>query len=307
MTAHRIVSLLPSTTEIVCALGLRDQLVGRSHECDHPPDVAGLTVCSSAQFDDGSSRQIDDRVKDLVRRGLSLYEVDAEKLRGLEPSLILTQDQCEVCAVQLADVEAAVCDWVGPDTRVVSLSPQTLGDVWGDIRRVGDAAGVPDRAGAVAAALADRVSLIGEQTGALARRPRVACIEWLDPLMSAGNWIPELVRLAGGEAVLATPGAHSPWIEPKALAEADPDLIVVMPCGFDLPRTRAELPAWSAQPEFRALRAARENRVFLTDGNAYFSRPGPRLVESLEILAEILHPDRFAFGHRDRGFALADD
>lgn len=302
--AHRIASLLPSTTEIVCALGAGDQLVARSHECDHPPPVAALPACTAARFDDGSSREIDDRVKQLVGNGLSVYDVDAEQLRSLAPTVVLTQDQCEACAASLSDVEQALGAWTGSKPALVSLSPATLGDVLGDVVRIGDAIGRGDRARTLVAEWTDRISEIGERTGALPR-PRVACLEWLDPLMTAGNWVPELVALAGGEPLLATAGAHSPWLAWEALCEADPDVVVAMPCGFDLERTRRELEGVRGQPGWNGIAAVREGRVHVTDGNGFFNRPGPRLLESIEILAEILHPGRFDFGHRGRAHAPA--
>ena len=301
MGQPRIISLLPSSSEIACALGLREALVGRSHECDHPPGIETLPVCTRAVFDDGTSHEIDERVKELVRRALSVYQVDGERLRALRPTHILTQLQCEVCAASPKDVEVAVADWTGERPEIVSLEPATLGDVWGDIRRVGDALGVARRAAELAAALTDSITEIGEQTGALAR-PSVACIEWLDPLMCAGNWVPELVALAGGRDVLGRTGGHAPWLDWDELVRADPDIIVLLPCGFDMARTRSELRPLVEHARWRELSAVVAGRVFVTDGNAYFNRPGPRLVESLEILAEILHPDRFAFAHRGRGW-----
>ena len=297
MGEPRIVSLLPSTTEIACALGFRDALVGRSHECDNPPGVETLPACTSAKFGDGTSREIDDRVKDLVRRGLSVYDVDAERLRELAPTLILTQDQCEVCAASLQDLEVALGDWIGEQPAIVSLKPTTLEDVWGDITHVGDALGVAEGARALAAELAGRVSEVGERTGDLESRPSAACIEWLDPPMAAGNWMPELVALAGGRNLFGQAGVHSPWLEWQELRAADPEVVVLLPCGFDIARTRKELPALLCRPGWNELRAVRHGRVHLTDGNAYFNRPGPRLVESLEILAEIFHPECFEFGH----------
>ena len=299
---HRIVSLLPSTTEIACALGFRSQLVGRSHECDYPGDIGGLPVCTSARLADGSSREIDDRVKDLVERGISIYEVDAELLRDLAPTVILTQDQCAVCAVTLEEVEAAVGDWIESRPTLLSLSPEKLDDVWGDLRRVGSALGVAETGQRVVDELTERVERIKERAERRDAEPTVACIEWIDPPMSAGNWMPELVTLAGGRSLYGQPGAHSAWLEWDDLRRADPDVIVVIPCGFDLPRTRAELPPLLAQPGFLELRAVRHDRLVLADGNAFFNRPGPRLVESLEILAEILHPELFSFGHEGIGW-----
>ena len=299
----RIASLLPSATEIVCALGFRDALVGRSHECDYPLGVETLPSCTAARIDaSAASREIDEQVRSRVRDALSIYEVDTEQLRALRPDLIVTQDQCEVCAVSLSDVEQALASWTGTAPRVVSLSPQTLADVWGDLGRVGDALDVPDRAHALRESLTERVTEIGERAGGQTTRPRVAAIEWIEPLMSAGNWVPELVALAGGECVLGRPGEHSPWIGFVQLAAADPDVLALLPCGFDLARTRSELPALMDQPGWGELRAVREERVFLLEGNQYFNRPGPRLLESLEILAEILHPSAFDFGYRGTGW-----
>jgi iron complex transport system substrate-binding protein len=300
---ERIASLLPSTTEIVCALGQGSALVGRSHECDYPPEVAALPALTEPKLDArATSRAIDDRVKELVRDGLSVYRVDAERLRALAPSVVLTQEQCEVCAASPKDVEAALCAWTGSRPRVVSLAPQTLGDVWGDLLTVANVLGVRERGEALAQELANRITHVSERTLRIRPRPRVAAIEWIDPLMAAGNWMPELVALAGGENVFGETGRHSPWLEWTALRAADPDVIVILPCGFDLARTRSELGPLAAQPGFGELRAVRKGRVYLTDGNQYFNRPGPRLVESLEILAEILHPDEFPARHRGTGW-----
>jgi iron complex transport system substrate-binding protein len=299
----RIVSLLPSATEIVCALGFQDALVARSHECDYPPGVEALPACTAARIDaSAASREIDDQVRSRVRDALSIYDVDTDQLRTLRPDLIVTQDQCEVCAVSLGDVEQALAGWTGVAPRVVSLSPCTLADVWGDLGRVGDALGAQERARALRDGLTERVAEIGERAAAQATRPRVAGIEWIEPLMSAGNWVPELVALAGGKSLLGKPGEHSPWIGFEQLAAADPDVVALLPCGFDLTRTRAELGPLLKQPGWGELRAVREERVFLLEGNQYFNRPGPRLVESLEILAEILHPAAFDFGHQGTGW-----
>ena len=302
MNAPRVVSLLPSATEIVCALGLEAQLVGRSHECDFPATVADRPVCTSVRFADGTSREIDDRVVDLVSRGLSLYDVDTDLLRALKPQVVLTQDQCAVCAVQLSDVEDALEEWTGTDVRVVSLSPETLGDVFGDFARVGGALGAPAAATRLSADLSARIADIGEKTGAIADRPSVVCLEWIDPLMAAGNWMPELVTLAGGRPLLGETGRHSPRTDWAQLQRADPDVLILTACGFDLERTLQEQAPLVQHPSWQALRAVAKDRAFATDGNAYFNRSGPRLVESLEILAEILHPNRFSFGHEGVGW-----
>lgn len=299
----RIVSLLPSATEIVCAVGLGDALVGRSHECDFPPGVERLpALCEPKVPIHGESAEIDRAVRRLVADGLSVYRVDAEALRALAPDVIVTQTQCEVCAVSEADVVAATCDWAGSGVRIVSLAPARLDDVFADIERVGAALGVAARGTAVVASLRARLTELAARTRELTR-PSVACIEWLDPLMAAGNWVPELVELGGGRNLFGSVGEHSPWLQWDAVRTADPEVIVAMPCGFDLARTRGGMAALERLPGWEALRAVRTGRVAIVDGHQYFNRPGPRLVESAEILAEILHPGVFDFGHRGKGWS----
>ncbi len=291
---NRIVSLIASSTEIVCRLGLRDELVGVSHECDFPADVAELAVCSKPRIDvNGSSREIDDRVKGALKEALSVYEVRRDVLEKLQPTMIITQTQCDVCAVHLTDVEAAVGDWLGSQPKIVSLEPNELSDVWADIQRVADAAGVATRGHELVAELKAGIEDIRRQTERL-QRPTVACIEWIEPLMAAGNWIPELVDIAGGRSLFGEAGKHSPWMTNEELVAADPDVIVTMPCGFDIPRTQKEQHLLTGLPGWENLEAVREGRTFVTDGNAYFNRPGPRLLESAQILAELLHPEEFS-------------
>jgi len=306
MPHPRVVSLLASATEIVCALGCEDHLVGRSHECDFPASVKRLPLCSEPKIDvNGSSREIDERVKNAVgdpNDALSIYRVHAEMLRELEPDVILTQDHCEVCAVSLKDVEQAVCEMIPTRPRIVSLSPNRLDDVWGNIQTVAEALEMPRRGKQVVDALRNRLEAIHEKACLFASRPTVACIEWIDPLMTAGNWMPELVEMAGGENLFDEPGSHSPYFEWEQLVAADPEVLVVLPCGWDMDKCRREMPALTEKPEWPSLSAVQNGRVFLTDGNQYFNRPGPRLVESAEILAEILHPATFNFGHRNSGW-----
>jgi iron complex transport system substrate-binding protein len=302
----RIVSLIASATEIVCALGFEDRLVGRSHECDYPESVRRLPVCTAPKFEpDGTSYQIDQRVKALVQEGLSVYRVDGERLRDLAPEVIVTQSQCEVCAVSLRDVERAVCAWLLACPRLVSLHPNALADVWNDIENVAFALDVPERGRELAADLQARMAAIEERAKGLTPRPAVACLEWLDPLMAAGNWMPELVAKAGGINLFGEAGKHAPWMSWEELRARDPDVILLLPCGFDLPRCRRDLPVLQAKPGWADLKAVRTGRVYLTDGNQYFNRPGPRLVESLEILAEVLHPEEFHFGHEGHGWQRA--
>jgi len=298
---RRVISLIPSATEIVAALGLTHTLVGRSHECDYPPEVTALPVCTQPKIDsDGSSRQIHDRITELLQSALSVYRLDLKKLEELQPTHILTQAQCDVCAVSLAEVEAAVAELTHRHPQVLSLEPNTLSEVWADIQRVAAALGAD--AAPVLQDLQARVAHCQQRTQTLANRPRVACIEWSDPLMAAGNWVPELVELAGGHNCFGTAGEHSPWLEWQALQAADPDILVFMPCGFDLERTRQDALPLLQRSEWQNLKAVRTGNVYITDGNQYFNRPGPRLVDSLEILAEILHPDLFQFGYRGTGW-----
>lgn len=299
----RVVSLICSATEIVCALGRRGDLVGRSHECDFPPGVEALPVLTAPQFElRGASAEIDRRVKDLVRDGLAVYGIDAGLLRDLRPDVIVTQDQCEVCGASLADVEAAVCDWTGAEVRIVSCKPLGLADVWTDIRNVGAALGAGDAAERLVAELQARMQAIAAAAAGAPEKPTVATIEWIDPLMAAGNWMPELLDMAGGRNLFGEAGGHAPWISWDDLRAADPEVILVLPCGFDIERSIAEMPALAAQPGWPDLRAVRNGRVLVTDGNRFFNRPGPRLAESLEILAEILHPAQFSFGWEGKGW-----
>lgn len=299
----RIVTLIPSATEIVCALGFEQKLVARSHECDYPPGVTRLPACTAPKFDpDGTSYQIDQRVKAIVQEALSVYRVDAGVLSRVRPDLIVTQSQCEVCAVSLRDVEQAVAEYLDSRPRIVSLAPASLADVLADFERVAEALGVPERGGQLAERVRRRNAAVAERCRDLAARPTVACIEWIEPLMAAGNWMPELVEMAGGVNLFGEAGRHSPWIELGELAAKDPDVIFIAPCGFAIERTLADLPALARAPQWAGLRAVHERRVYLADGNQYFNRPGPRLAESLEILAETLHPGAFAFGHQGRGW-----
>lgn len=296
--SHRIVSLIASATEIVAALGFRDCLVGRSHECDFPLDVLSLPACSEPRIDvTGSSLEIDRQVKAAVAESLSVYRVFRSELERLRPTVIITQTQCDVCAVNLRDVESAISEMIGSQPRVVALAPMALADVWDDIHRVADALTGADAARRLIASLRQRLDRLAARVPRTAIRPTVVCLEWLEPLMSAGNWVPELVELAGGHAVLCQAGQHSPWMTWDDLANADPDAILILPCGFDLARTERELHLLTEHPRWRDLQAVRHGQVFVTDGNQFFNRPGPRVVESAEIIAEILWPEDFHFGH----------
>lgn len=303
VSSHRIVSLIASATEIVVALGFEAHLVGRSHECDYPSSVDRLPACSSSKVDvTTSGRAIDDQVRSIVTEGLSVYRVDPDLLNQLDPTVIITQTQCEVCAVSFTDVEKAVRQLVSSHPSIVSLEPMSLGDVWSDIRRVADALDCPERGHCLVDELNSRLHTIVEQTAQLSPKPTIACIEWIDPLMSAGNWVPELVSIGGGINLFGEVGEHSGYMTLDQLVAADPEVIAIMPCGFGIDRARQEMPALTNRPEWRQLSAVNTGRVFITDGNQYFNRPGPRVVESGEILAELLHPNFADWKHRETGW-----
>jgi iron complex transport system substrate-binding protein len=298
----RVVSLLASATEMIAALGCLDQLVGRSHECDYPPEVLKLPVVSRVRINvETSSYEIDEQIKrlrqtkqsvqDKALKALSIYAIDVALLQELQPDVIFTQTQCEVCAVSEHDVILALKQVTGLQPRIISLAPYRLSDVWEDMLRVGQALGRVEQAKHLIEGYQQRLNALEDLTtslrGALTR-PRVAVLEWLDPLMGAGNWTPELVACAGGESIFGEVGMHSPRLSWEELQAADPDVLVLAPCGFSLERTMADLPLLQQHPGWHTLRAVRNKRVYLIDGNYYLNRSGPRLVESGEILASIL-------------------
>jgi iron complex transport system substrate-binding protein len=286
----RVVSLLPSATEIVCTLGLESSLVGVTHECDYPAGVAALpNVTRTLIPHDAASAEIDALVRELTVPGRSIYELDEAALRRLAPDLIVTQALCDVCAVADAEVREAACALPG-QPRVVNLEPTCLDDVFTCLMLVADAAGVSERGREVVAALGARVEAVARRAERLAARPTVGVLEWIDPPFSSGHWTPELIGLAGGRPLLGTAGARSRTLQWDDVRAADPEILLIACCGFDVARTRRDLPILARQPGFADLRAVRAGRVYVTDGNAYFSRPGPRLVDSLEILAHAIDP-----------------
>jgi len=287
----RIASLLPSATEILCALGLADNIVGVSHECDFPPEIVGRPVLTEPKLDPrGTSLEIDSAVRRLVRDGLSVYRIREQALRAARPDLIVTQEHCEVCAVSFKEVRDAARALLDAPAEIVSLKPNRLEDVLADFARVAEAADVGAAGVRLMSSSRERLDRIRTKLRHAHSRPRVACIEWLDPLMVAGNWVPELVELGGGTYELAGAGEHSPALGWDALVASAPDVVILMPCGFRLEQTRRELPQLTARPEWRALPAVRNRRVYSVDGNAYLNRPGPRIVDSAELLAGLIQP-----------------
>jgi iron complex transport system substrate-binding protein len=292
----KIASLLASGTELVAALGLGDRLVGRSHECDFPAWVKRLPALSQPAFDiRGTSAEIDARVRERLHAGLPLYQVDEAQLAALAPDIIITQTHCEVCAVSPGDLAHGVAARLERH-QVVALSTGTVDGILDGFARVAEVLGAAEAGRALVAGIRERLAGVAAVTRPL-RHPRVACLEWIEPLFAIGNWGPEIVDLAGGHCLLGAPGAHSTRLPFEDLAAAAPEIIVIAPCGFDLRRTLAELPALTDRPGWRDLAAVRAGRVFAADGNFYFNRSGPLLFDTPAILAEMLHPEQFAPRH----------
>ncbi len=301
MTAPRIVSLLPSSTEMVCALGMEAHLVGISHGCDYPESIVDRPRLTLPNMDTrGASAAIDGAVSALVQAGQSLYRIDAEQLRRLAPDVVVTQDACEVGAVSQAEVVRAVQVSDDSDVEVVSLSPRLLQDIWADIRLVGRATGRLQEADAVLAACFERVNEIIAETIMIPEPPRVAVLAWMAPLMLAGYWIPELIQLAGGRDGLCKPGAQGAAVDWASIRAYNPEVLVIAPCGYSLEKTLSEVPALPRLPGWRDLCAVGQGRVYAVDGHTYLHRPGPRIVDSLELLAGLMYPDMFGEFLEDR-------
>ena len=296
----KTISLLPAGTELISSIATADCLVGRSHECDWPPEVKSLPELTAARIDPmGSSADIDRHVKDSG--GNPLFSINESLLVQLAPDLILTQAACDVCAVDATRV-ISVADSIrlegGKSPRVLTLSPASLDDLFSDIVRVGVALGAPEQASHLISELKTRCEHITTQCGVLSRgnpKPNIALIEWLDPPMSAGNWVPEMIHMAGATDALGADAGKSHWIDWKDVAAADPDIVILIPCGFELERVLTEAKTPAVWPQLKDLRATREGKLFGVDGHHLFNRPGPRLVDSLEVLAELVHPESFQF------------
>ena len=285
----RIVSLVPNGTEILFAVGAGDQVVGVSHECDWPEEARRRPILTGSALAPGmSAAEIDAAVAAQVGSGRSLYTLDEARIAALAPDLIVTQELCPVCAVSTAQVDDAVRP-LPRCPQVLSLDPRSLGDVLADIREVGEATGRRAAAEALVGALESRLAAVRERTAGrpAAQTPRVLALEWLDPPFAGGHWVPEMIAAAGGADAVARPGDASRRLTWEEVDAADPDLVVVMPCGFDEAGARAQMAAMADRPEWRRLRAVRLGRVYPVDANGCFSRPGPRLVDGIERLAEL--------------------
>lgn len=286
----RICSLLPSATETLYALGLGDSVVGITHECDYPPEAADKPALIRPRVDPAASpAEVDERVSELVERGESIYGVDDELLRRLEPDLIITQDLCHVCAASPDDLATALTR-LEKVPRVLSLTPHTMADVWDDIRRIGDATDRESEAEKLVAELKNRVSAVEQAAGGAHERPRVVCLEWPDPAYVGGHWVPQMVTRAGGVDALGHPGEPSYRVPWSRILDARPEVIVVMPCGYNVARTVDEFKKIKFPARWGELPAVRDGRVFAVDANSYFSRPSPRLADGIALLAQLFHP-----------------
>jgi iron complex transport system substrate-binding protein len=298
---QRIVSFLPSATEIACALGLADSLVGITHECDYPPEVRDkpVVVRNVLPIERMSQSEIDRAVAERMHEGQSLYQIDEDLLRTLAPDLILTQNLCQVCAPSGNEV-SQVIKTLGRAPEILWLTPQSLGEIFDNVRELGAATGRTAEAEQLIANCEARIERLAARLHGAAEQPRVFCMEWLDPVFASGHWVPELVKLAGGVDVLGSERAESVRVSWEEVVAAAPEVVVIMPCGFNLEQTMKQI--WSvfgfqksaAARQFFNLPAVRNGRVYAVDANSYFARPGPRVVEGAELLARLIHPDLFA-------------
>ena len=302
----RVLSLLSSTTEVVYALGCGDQLVGRSHECDYPPAVMTLPICTKPKFNvDGSSIEVDGEVKSILQSALSVYYINEDLLKELKPDIILTQSQCEVCAVSEKDVKSVVENITGINPDIISVEPNSVKDIFKDIKIIAEALNVVDKGADLIDFMKNRIRTL-KKSYDVKSELTVAAIEWIDPLMAAGNWVPELIEMAGGINLFGEAGKHSPWMEYKDLIEKDPHNIIIMPCGYNIQKSIIEIDSLIKQKGWKEINAVHNDKVYITDGNQFFNRPGPRIIESLEILIEIFHNDKTDFKHIDSGWINFD-
>ena len=291
----KIVSLLPSATEIICALGLSSQLVGISHECDHPDDITHLPRLTSSSINpQGKSREIHDSVENLIQKTLSVYDLNLDLLQNLKPDVIITQDICDVCAVPLNQVEEACKEIFGAQVKILSLRPHRLDDIWSDMQMVAEATSQMEMYNKFRSAVDRRIQTIRERiSSSEAPKKNILTIEWMDPVMVGGMWLPDMIEIVAGEYLLAAPGKHAMTADKEQLRSVDPDVIVVKPCGFKLDQTIRDLDVLKETVPWERWDIFQTDNIFLVDGNAYFNRPGPRIIDSLEILAFCAHPGLF--------------
>ena len=285
----KIVSLIPSATEIVCSLGLINNLVGISHECDYPQGIEKLPKLTKSKVDvNETSYNINENIQSILEKGLSVYEVDSELLQKIDPDVIITQSHCSVCAVSIEDVKKCLNLWLKKKPILIDLKPNYFKDVINDILFVGEKLNASNEASKVIEIINKEINVIKKKLN-FTNTKKVLCIEWIEPLMIAGNWIPEILRISNAENVLIESGKNSKFISTSELSSNKFDIVIFMPCGFDIRRTKLEIK--KSNLNFHSL--LKQKEVFVVDGNKFFNRPGPRLLESIKILCEIIHPDVF--------------
>ena len=303
-TMEKIVTLIPSATEIVTFLGKKNSIVGRSHECDYPKDLNKIKKLTSPKINvEGTSGEIHQEITEILENSLSVYKVDVNELKKLNPDVVVTQAHCEVCAVSFSEVEEIVTNHLNKNTKIISLQPNTLNDVFDDIKRVAKGLNIDEiTLNNLIKPLEQRLESIKIKSSKKKKRT-IACIEWIDPLMVAGNWIPEMVKISGGEDIFGKSGKDSHWVEFDEIQKYDPEVIIFLPCGYDIEKTKNEVEnLFNKQNKWNILNAFKNKEIYIVDGNQFFNRPGPRLLESLEIFAEIIHPELFNFNHNQTGW-----
>ena len=301
---EKIVTLIPSATEIVTFLGKKNSIVGRSHECDYPRDLKQIKMLTSPKINvDGSSREIHNQITDILENSLSVYKVDVSELKKLNPDVVVTQAHCEVCAVSFSEVEEIVTNHLNKNTKIISLQPNTLDDVFNDIKRVAKGLNIDEvTTKNLIKPLEERLENIKIKS-LKQKKKTIACIEWIDPLMAAGNWIPEMVKISGGEDIFGKSGKDSHWVNFDEIKKYSPEIIIFLPCGYDIKKTKNEVKnLFNHKSKWKALNAFLNKEIYIADGNQFFNRPGPRLLESVEIFAEIIHPELFNFNHKQTGW-----
>ena len=300
----KIVTLIPSATEIVSFLGKKDFIVGKSHECDYPEGLNNIKKLTSPKINvEGTSGEIHKEITEILENSLSVYKVDVNELKKLNPDIVVTQAHCEVCAVSFSEVEEIVTNHLDKKTKIISLQPNTLDDVFEDIKRVAKGLNIDEiKTKNLIKPLEERLKNIQDKSSEK-KKKKIACIEWIDPLMAAGNWIPEMVKISGGEDVFGKSGKDSHWIKFDEVKKYNPEIIIFLPCGYDIEKTKNEVEnLFNQQNKWNALDAFMNKEIYIVDGNQFFNRPGPRLLESLEIFAEIIHPELFNFNHNQDGW-----
>ena len=292
--SDRIVSLLPASTEILAEMGMAEQMVGRSHECDYPSEIREFPILTRPKTDMGeTSEEIDQTVQYYVRRGLSIYEVNTRRLKELNPDIIITQDHCEVCAVPYKTISSAVKNFLGnEEVTIFTYAPKSLKMVYEGIEKIGNAVQARKAAHELRQKLEEQLSAIHSKA-IQNRKPTTILLEWINPVLGSGSWLPELIQVAGGEPVQAVSGGNAPKIGWRSLLKSNPEKLIISPCGYDLETARKEALKLDQNPVFHQLKAVRNGEVYVVDGNRYINRPGPRLVDSARILAEIIHPELF--------------